>query len=227
MIRALILPKHWNKLEVQSSMAFLLGSILFVAGSITEVQNQWIFKTLFMVGSVMFLVGSLTQLWQTVRAWRRQRKYIHVSFSLALIGVIGAKAGTLFFNTDSISDWLNLNLAPRTQELLGPDAYMAGSILFLISGLAHYAEISHGRLLFFEKYHLGWWACVSFLIGSVLYCLSALHGYDTGVDLPLGLSSERNSILLCLTASAIFIFMSLCSLAECSENEMIDLKLDQ
>ena len=220
---ALMMPKHWNRLEVQSSMAFLLGSILFVAGSVTELQNQLIFKTLFMVGSVMFLIGSLTQLWQTIRAWRRNKKYILISFSLALIGVIGAKIGTLFFNADSISNWLNLSLAPGTQKLLGPDAYMAGSFMFLISGIAHYAEIGHGRLLFIEKHHLGWWACFSFLIGSTLYCLSALRGYDTAINLPLDLSSERNSILLCLIASAIFIFMSLCSLAECSENEINDL----
>ena len=220
MVRALIVPKHWNRLEVQSSMAFLIGSILFVAGSFTELQNQSLFKTLFMVGSVMFLMGSLTQLWQTVRAWRRQKKYILVSFSLALIGVIGAKAGTLFFNADSISNWLNLNLPQRTELLLGPDAYMAGSFMFLVSGIAHYAEIGHGRLIFIEKDHIGWWACVSFLIGSALYCLSALHGYDTALNLPFNLSSERNSILLCLTASAIFVFMSLCSLAECSENEI-------
>ncbi|WP_156487740.1 MULTISPECIES: hypothetical protein [unclassified Synechococcus] len=73
MARALMLPKKWNKLEVQSSIAFLLGSILFVAGSITELHNQWIFKTLFMLGSVLFLTGSLTQLWQTFRAWRRKK----------------------------------------------------------------------------------------------------------------------------------------------------------
>ncbi|WP_186538074.1 hypothetical protein [Synechococcus sp. BIOS-E4-1] len=227
MAKALMLPKKWNRLEVQSSMAFLLGSILFVTGSITQLQNQWIFKTLFMLGSVLFLTGSLTQLWQTFRAWRRQKKYILISLSLALVGVIGAKAGTLFFNADSISDWLNLNLATRTRKLLGPDAYMAGSFMFLISGIAHYAEIGHGRLVFVEKNHLGWWVCFSFLVGSALYCLSALHGYDTAINLPFGLSSEKNSILLCLIASAIFIFMSLCSLAECSENETNDLGCNQ
>lgn len=220
MARALVLPKHWNRLEVQSSVAFLIGSILFAAGSIAQLQHEEVFKTLFLIGSLMFLIGSIIQLWQTINAWQRNKQYILVSLTLALVGVIGAKAGTLFFNADSISDWLNLSLSPGTKQLLGPDAYMAGSLLFFISGVAHYAEISHGRFLFIEQHHLGWWACFSFLIGSALYCLSAVHGYDNAINLPFDITSESISILLCFLASSVFVFMSLCSLAECSENEI-------
>ena len=220
MVRALLIPKHWHRLEVQSSLFFLLGSILFAIGSISELQRQPLFKILFMIGSIMFLIGGLTQLWQTVRAWQRNKNHILISFSLALIGVIAAKAGTLFFNTDSISSWLNLNLLSETKQLLEPNAYLIGSLLFLVSGIAHYAEIGHGRLLFIERHHIAWWACSSFLLGSLLYCFSALHGVETVVIWSIDFFNERNSILLCLSASLIFVFMSLCSLAECSENEI-------
>ena len=36
MIAALIRPKHWERLEVQSSVELLLGSVLFLLGSIGE-----------------------------------------------------------------------------------------------------------------------------------------------------------------------------------------------
>ena len=96
MIAALMMPKHWKRLEVQSSMEFLLASILFVLGSIGELQQQLPVKSLFMAGSIMFLLGGSTQLWQTIRAWQRCQNHILVSFSLGLIGVVTAKAGTLF-----------------------------------------------------------------------------------------------------------------------------------
>ena len=76
MVRALLIPKHWQRLEVQSSLFFLLGSILFAIGSISELQRQPIFKILFMIGSIMFLIRGLTQLWQTVRAWQRNKNHI-------------------------------------------------------------------------------------------------------------------------------------------------------
>ena len=220
MIVALMMPKHWKRLELQSSIEFLLGSVLLALGSIGELQQQFSFKSLFMAGSIMFLLGGLTQLWQTIRAWKRCQNHIVVNFSLGLIGVIAAKAGTIFFNVDSFSTWLNLNLVAETKQLLGRDAYLAASILFLISGIAHYAEIGHGRLLFVERHHLGWWACISFLLGSLLYCLSALHGFEIAKAWSFNFYTERDSIVLCLSASIVFILMSLCSLAECSENEV-------
>ena len=220
MIAALMMPKHWKRLEVQSSMEFLLASILFVLGSIGELQQQLPVKSLFMAGSIMFLLGGSTQLWQTIRAWQRCQNHILVSFSLGLIGVVTAKAGTLFFNVDSISTWLNLNLLAEAKQLLGRDAYLAGSILLLISGIAHYAEIGHGRLLFVERHHLAWWGCTSFLVGSLLYCLSALHGFAITKIWTFNFYTERDSIVLCLSASIAFILMSLLSLAECSENEV-------
>ena len=220
MIAALMMPKHWNRLEVQSSVEFLLASILFVIGSIGELQQQLPVKSLFMAGSMMFLLGGSTQLWQTIRAWQRCQNHILVSFSLGLIGVVTAKAGTLFFNVDSISTWLSLNLLAEARQLLGRDAYLAGSILLLISGIAHYAEIGHGRLLFVERHHLAWWGCTSFLIGSLLYCLSALHGFAITKIWTFNSYTERDSIVLCLSASIAFILMSLLSLAECSENEV-------
>ena len=97
MIAALMMPKYWNRLEVQSSVEFLLASILFVIGSIGELQQQLPFKALFMAGSIMFLLGGLTQLWQTIRAWLRYQNHILVNFNLGLIGVVTAKAGTVFF----------------------------------------------------------------------------------------------------------------------------------
>ena len=222
MIAALMMPKQWKRLEVQSSVEFLLGSVLFVLGSIGELQQQFSFKSFFMTGSVMFLLGGLTQLWQTIRAWKRSQNFIVVNFSLGLIGVFAAKAGTIFFNVDSFSTWLNLNLVAEAKQLLGRDAYLAGSLLFLISGIAHYAEIGHGRLLFVERHHLGWWGCTSFLLGSLLYCLSALHGFEIAKAWSFNFYTERDSIILCLSASIVFILMSICSLAECSENEVSD-----
>jgi len=168
----------------------------------------------------MFLLGGLTQLWQTIRAWKRSQNFIVVNFSLGLIGVFAAKAGTIFFNVDSFSTWLNLNLVAEAKQLLGRDAYLAGSLLFLISGIAHYAEIGHGRLLFVERHHLGWWGCTSFLLGSLLYCLSALHGFEIAKAWSFNFYTERDSIVLCLSASIAFILMSLLSLAECNENEV-------
>ena len=220
MIAALMMPKYWNRLEVQSSVEFLLASILFVIGSIGELQQQLPFKGLFMAGSIMFLLGGLTQLWQTIRAWLRYQNHILVNFSLGLIGVVTAKAGTICFNVDSTSTWLNLNLLAEAKLLLGRDAYLAGSILLLISGIAHYAEIGHGRLLFFERHHLAWWGCTSFLVGSLLYCLSALHGFAITKIWIFNFYSERDSIILCLSASIAFTLMSLLSLAECSENDV-------
>ena len=220
MLQALIIRKNWKKLEVQSSMAFLIGSILFAIGSFDELQNQLIFKTFFMTGSVMFLIGGSIQLWQTIRAYRRHHNIVLISFNLALVGVISAKAGTLFFNTDSISSWLNLNVSSHAKQLLEPDAYMAGATLFLVSGIAHYVELSHGRLFFIEKNHLAWWSCISQLLGSALYCCSALHGIKTLNIWPISLISEKQSIMLCLIASIVFAFMSLCLLAECSENDI-------
>ena len=220
MIVALMVPKHWKRLELQSSVEFLLGSVLLALGSISELQQQFSFKSLFMAGSVMFLLGGLTQIWQTIRAWKRYQNHINVNLSLGLIGVFAAKAGTLFFNVDSISTWLNLNLVAEAKQLLGRDAYLAASILFLISGIAHYAEIGHGRLLFVERHHLGWWACISFLLGSLLYCLSALYGFEITKAWSFNFYTERDSIVLCLSASIVFVLMSLLSIAECSENEV-------
>ena len=97
MIAALMMPKHWNRLEVESSVEFLLASILFVIGSISELQQQLPVKSLPMAGSIIFLLGGSTQLWQTIRAWQRCQNHILVSFSLGLIGVVTAKAGKLFF----------------------------------------------------------------------------------------------------------------------------------
>lgn len=152
--------------------------------------------------------------------WKRRQNHIVVNLSLGLIGVFAAKAGTIFFNVDSFSTWLNLNLAAEAKQLLSRDAYLAGSILFFISGIAHYAEIGHGMLLFVERHHLGWWGCMSFLVGSLLYCFSALHGFGIAKIWTFNIYTERNSIVLCLSASIVFIFMSLLSLAECSENEV-------
>ena len=219
---ALFLQKNWQKLEAQTSLTFLLGSLLLVMGSIAELQNLDLFKITFVLGSAMFFIGALIQFWQSARAWYRNKKAIVISFSLGLTAAFSAKLGTIFYNLNSISDWLDLDTGVYLEQLFGPEFFFAGSFLFLISGIAHYAEIGHGRTLFIEKNHLAWWSCVSHIFGALLFCLSALYGLQPIYGWPINMISKVDSSTLCLAGSLLFVFMSLCLLAECSENEVVN-----
>ena len=219
-INALWAKKNLDKLEVKTAIAFLVGSCLFTAGSLIYLSGGSTYTIIFMLGSITFLIGGYYQIWQTMQASIHFKKNALTFFGLAFLGTASAKLGTILYNVDSISDWINPDVAAQTKRLLESDAYLTGSVLFLFSGIIQYAEISHGRILFVEKNHLAWWCCVAFISGASLYCVSAIHNFDHAKRLGGVLTSPTDGMIACLIASILFVFMSLCLLAECSEDDI-------
>ena len=224
MVDALWAKKNLEKLEVKTATAFLVGSCLFTAGSLIYLGGGSAYTLIFMLGSITFLIGGYYQIWQTMKASIHFKKSALTFFGLAFLGTASAKLGTIFYNVDSISDWINPDIAAQTKQLLESDAYLAGSILFLFSGIIQYAEISHGRIFFVEKNHLAWWCCAAFVSGASLYCASAIHNFDHAKRLGGILTSPTDGMIACLVASILFVFMSLCLLAECSEDDIFEPK---
>ena len=206
-LKSIIAPKRWNRLDVQIALWFFVGSILFIIGSVNSIEHRPFTSSEFLAGSLSFTIAGALQI---IQAWSNLSN-IFTSFALlfsaSIISSISAKVGSLLYNLESIFNWTDPNAKGMALILLCKSPYTIGSFLFFISGLASYVEIAHGRLFFAELRHIGWWVVIFSVIGSFLYILSSLFL----------IANSNLAVWLCLFASIIFALMSILLFAECDQ----------
>lgn len=203
--------------EVKTSLAFLLGSILFSIGGALDLSNIHGATYLFVIGSTAFLLGAYWQIDQMIKTHQ-----LHLSgkidyLSCSFIAVLSSKIGTLAYNLNSYSSYLHpkaINWAWLMSETI---QYTAGSFLFVIAGYFHIVEIGHGRgILTAQIQSLEWWIAITFALGSLFFLISAILGFPGDIQTAPAVHPNASDIF-CIIGGLTLSIHSILSLAECSE----------
>lgn len=127
-------PRLWNRLEAAASGAYLLGSLLFAAGSLLflstialERDGAWCF----IIGSLLFTGGAVVNVLQIVRASSL------VTLQLMNLTALCFVTGSMLFAISSVP-WLWTLSSDRIQQQLTSFLawqYLLGSLLFLAGGI--------------------------------------------------------------------------------------------
>ena len=226
MLRALLRPKHLQRLETQTAMAFIVGPLLFALGSWLQLhtsQSPSLALGLLAVGSVFFTAGGWWQLQQARIGDQTLPKDGPQWEWCGLRCALTQSIGTVLFNIDTFFSWNQQQPNAVLWLLLGILPNVIGSILFLISASYGLQEVGHGRLLVFEPDHLGWWISIVNALGCVWFMQSAIAGLPTNLPLEQVFDSTM-SMRSTLLGSLAFAIVGILSLAECSEDEIRPIK---
>ncbi len=215
--QALIYSKDIHRLEVQTSLAFIIGPILFAIGSILQLKNSGSAASMLAIGSIFFTAGGLLQLKQAIQS---ANKALDIKDRWNWCGIwcaLTQSIGTILFNIDTFSAWFlpTINNAPWLALEVVPN--FIGSIFFIISAIYGLLEIGHGRLLVINPKHIGWWISIVNAMGCLWFMQAAI------ASLPLNLTAAtildpQISIRATLLGSIAFTTVGILSLAECSED---------
>lgn len=134
-----------DRIEFVAAWSYVLGSLLFVAGSVcflpsvdAVVPGAW----MFIVGSCLFFIGGLVNILQVVEA--PSLIYMQLfNFTVALFVI-----GSALFAEASIPYLWNLS-SPAQWQMSTFDAaqYVFGSVLFLVGGMAiYYRKLVRNKL---------------------------------------------------------------------------------
>jgi len=170
---------------------FMIGSLLFVAGSVMQLYLSTHFTSLtinliYFIGSVFFTSAAYGQLLQAINAniallpsaREKQKSWKWWARGLRSPGFLSAFtqfAGTILFNVNTFDAFYSIDSYAGEHFLIWvPD--MAGSILFLISSFFAWVEIYYDD--FVKPFiTVTWWIVWFNIIGSILFQLSAIYGY--------------------------------------------------
>ncbi len=222
MLRALLRPKHLERLETRTAMAFIVGPLLFAFGSWLQLHNSQspsLALGLLAVGSVFFTAGGWWQLQQARIGDQVLPKDGPQWEWCGLRCALTQSIGTILFNINTFFSWNQQQPNADLWLWLGILPNVIGSILFLISAVYGLQEVGHGRLLVFEPDHLGWWISIVNALGCLWFMQSAIAGLPTNVPLEQVLDSAM-SMRTTLLGSLAFAIVGILSLAECSEDEI-------
>ena len=228
-LRALLMPKHWKRLETKTALAFILGPLLFALGSWLQLhtsQSPSLALGLLAVGSVFFTAGGWWQLQQARIGDQALPKDGPRREWCGLRCALTQSIGTVLFNIETFFSWSQLQPNAELWLVLGILANVIGSILFLISAVYGLQEVGHGKLLVYEPDHLGWWISIVNALGCVWFMQSAIAGLPTNFPLEQVLDSPM-SMRTTLLGSMAFAIVGILSLAECSEDEIRQIKAPQ
>ena len=228
-LRALLRPKHWKRLETKTALAFILGPLLFALGSWLQLhtsQSPSLALGLLAVGSVFFTAGGWWQLQQARIGDQALPKDGPRWEWCGLRCALTQSIGTVLFNIETFFSWSQQQANAELWLVLGILANVIGSILFLISAVYGLQEVGHGKLLVYEPDHLGWWISIVNALGCVWFMQSAIAGLPTNFPLEQVLDSPM-SMRTTLLGSMAFAIVGILSLAECSEDEIRQIKAPQ
>ncbi|MED5164846.1 MAG: hypothetical protein VX683_03310, partial [Cyanobacteriota bacterium] len=135
MVQALLRGKDVHRLEVHTAVAFIIGPLLFVIGSVLLMSQFGSGAALLALGSVFFTAGGWFQLEQALLVTRgllnRKQRWGWCGIWCALTQSIG----TVLFNMETFSSWglPTLNGTPWLMLEVAPN--ILGSVLFVISSI--------------------------------------------------------------------------------------------
>ncbi|MAR06875.1 MAG: hypothetical protein CL862_07215 [Cyanobium sp. NAT70] len=219
-LKALMKTKSLARLDVRTALAFIIGPLLFAIGSGLQLSNPEAPAAagLLAIGSVFFTAGGWWQLRQAQQVMHHLPDQMNGWLWCGLLCAITQSLGTLLFNIDTFSVWIQPNLDGTAWLLLVVMTNLMGSILFLISAYFGLVEIGHGHLLSFEPDHFGWWINLFNTIGCLWFMQSALASLPSNPAKAMVINSTMATQTTLLGALA-FTLVGLISLAECSEDE--------
>jgi len=170
---------------------FMVGSALFVAGSIMQLYFSDHFSTFavnvtYFVGSLFFTSAAYGQLLQSINAniallpssrekvkhWRWWARGLR---SPGFLAAASQFIGTILFNINTFDAFYDLH-SPAGEHLLIWVPGMVGSMLFLVSSFFSWVEIYHDDFVH-PFVSVTWWTVWFNIVGSILFQLSALYGY--------------------------------------------------
>jgi len=221
-LRALLRPKHWKRLETKTALAFILGPLLFALGSWLQLhtsQSPSLALGLLAVGSVFFTAGGWWQLQQARIGDQALPKNGPRWEWCGLRCALTQSIGTVLFNIETFFSWSQQQPNAELWLVLGILANVIGSILFLISTVYGLQVVGHGKLLVCEPDHLGWWISIVNTLDCVWFMQSTIAGLPTNFPLEQVLDSPM-SMRTTLLGSMAFAIVGILSLAECSEDEI-------
>ncbi len=170
---------------------FMVGSALFVAGSVMQLYLSDHFSSFeinltYFIGSIFFTSAAYGQLLQAINAniallsgtKQKQKSWRWWTRGLRSPGFLSAAPqfiGTILFNFNTFDAMYNFH-SPAGEHLFVWVPGMIGSVLFLVSSFFAWVEIYHDAYV--KRFvSVTWWVVWLNIIGSVLFQLSALYGY--------------------------------------------------
>jgi hypothetical protein len=170
---------------------FMIGSALFVAGSVmqlylSEYFSSYIGNLTYFIGSLFFTSAAYGQFLQAINAnialipdiRKKQKSWRWWARGLRSPGFLSAAAqfiGTILFNFNTFDAMHNFH-SPAGEHLFVWVPNMAGSVLFLVSSFFAWIEIYRDDYV--KRFiSVTWWVVWFNIVGSVLFQLSALYGY--------------------------------------------------
>lgn len=219
MLQALLHSKNIHRLEVRTAVAFILGPLLFVIGSVLQMSRLASGAVLLAVGSVLFTAGGWFQLQQALLAARNLLKDTHRWRWCGIWCALTQSIGTVLFNVETFSAWglPKLNGAPWLLLDVAPN--ILGSLMFLVSAIYGLLEVGHGRLFVLQPRHLGWWVAVVNALGCVLFMQAAIAALPVDVA-EAAVLDPRVALRATLLGALAFTAVGVLSLAECSEDDI-------
>jgi len=175
---------------------FMIGSILFMAGSIMLLYISDYFTTstiniTYFIGSLFFTSAAYGQFLQSInsniallpRSKQRQQSWRWWARGLRNPGFLSAGSqlvGTILFNFNTFDVFYNYH-HPIGENIFVWVPNMIGSILFLVSSFFAWVEIYHDRYV--KRFvSVTWWVVWLNIIGSILFQLSAIYGYINPIN---------------------------------------------
>ncbi len=219
MVQALLRGKDVHRLEVRTAVAFIIGPLLFVIGSVLLMSKLGSGAALLAIGSVFFTAGGWFQLEQALLVTRgllnRKQRWGWCGIWCALTQSIG----TVLFNIETFSTWglPALNGTPWLMLEVAPN--ILGSVLFVISAIFGLLEVGHGRLFVIQPHHLGWWVAVVNALGCLWFMQAAIAAIPVDLSIAAVLDPQV-AIRATLLGALAFTAVGVLSLAECSEDEV-------
>ncbi|KZR93145.1 hypothetical protein MITS9509_00438 [Synechococcus sp. MIT S9509] len=222
MTRALCHPKQLNRLEVLTSLAFIVGPLLFAIGSLWSLMEPGsveISSATLAMGSVFFTAGGWWQLRQAQIAVEKLPAETENWQWCGLRCALTQSMGTVLFNINTFFLWGWAQPNDIGWLLLAVLPNLLGSILFLISAADGLIEVGHGKLLVYEPNHLGWWIAMVNGLGCLWFMQSALAALPNHLPEQSVFNADMAARTTFLGSLA-FAVVGLLSLAECSEDEI-------
>jgi len=188
---SIFLFRHPRVMSRWIGTLFMIGSLLFVAGS---VMSLWFSRSFdgvtinltFFIGSIFFTAAAYGQLLQAINAnianltgWRSKRlSWRWWARGLRGAGFLSASSqfiGTVLFNFNTFDAFYHFR-HPVGEHLFVWVPNMAGSVLFLISSFFAWVEIYHDEHV--RRFvSVTWWVVWLNIAGSIFFQLSAIFGY--------------------------------------------------
>lgn len=130
-------PTIWDRLEALAAASYLIGTILFVVGSVFFLSWVGLFHAgawCFVIGSLLFVLGAVVNVLQVVQAPEK------VTLQLMNLTALTFVTGSVLFTVASIPYLWHVGTTGDRRLIDGFLAwqYVAGSVLFFLGGVFNY-----------------------------------------------------------------------------------------